>query len=119
MSILWTAEMSRAVTEAGAAPAHVEVGGEAYVLLAAADADWVRGLVPGLPEAQIISDPRTQARYELYPAGAYERINPLFEGDTISAGERKAALRAAGLRAGWNDPVWDDPEESPGSHEAR
>jgi hypothetical protein len=43
----------------------------------------------------------------------------LFEEDPISADEQKAALRAAGLRAGWNDPVWDDLEEPTGSHESR
>jgi hypothetical protein len=119
MNIVWTGEMSRVVAQANSAPARVEVDGAPYVLLPADEEAWARHLVPDLPGADPVCDPRTGAQYVLYPALTYERIKPLFEEDPVSTQERKAALRTAGLRAGWNGPVWDDLEEPPGNHESR
>ena len=108
MNVLWAAEMEEAVARAGDAPARVQVRGDSYVLLPADDYDWVRGMVRCVPDVPLVVDPVRNNEYALLPLTDYERIKPLFEEDPITLEERKAALRAAGLRAGWNDPVWDD-----------
>jgi hypothetical protein len=107
--------MARAVEAAGERPARVEQPGTAgpLVLLPVDDYDWVRGLVTGVPDAPRVTDPSSRREYALLPLAAYGRIQPLFEEDPPTLEEQKAALRDAGLRAGWNDPVWDDLDGEP------
>ena len=113
MSVAWAVEFEEALTKTGDAPARVQLGGGLFVLLPAEDYTWVRGMVRGVPEVPRVVDPVRNKEYAVLPLTDYERIMPLFEEDPITIEEQKAALRAAGLRAGWNDPVWDDPESPP------
>jgi hypothetical protein len=109
----WTNEMRRALEQAGDVPARVEVDGSVHVLLPQGDYAHVREGVPGLPELGAVADPASRQLYVLVPVAVYERIQPLFEEVPLSAEERQAALRFAGLRAGWNDPIWDDLDTPP------
>jgi len=116
MNISWTAEMEEGVARAGDAPARIQLRGDAFVLLPADDYAWVRGMVRDVPEVQRVVDPNRGLEHAVVPLKDYERIKPLFEEDPLTIEEQRAALRAAGLRAGWNDPAWDDLEaETPPS----
>ena len=66
-------------------------------------------------EAPRVVDPETQTKYVLVKEDVYERIEALLVGERMTPAEQKAALYAAGLRAGWDDPEMDvyDREESP------
>jgi hypothetical protein len=61
-----------------------------------------------------VIDPETKTRYVLVKQEVYERLEALLVPDRLTLPEQQAALRAAGLRAGWDDPEMDvyDREES-------
>jgi hypothetical protein len=61
-----------------------------------------------------VIDPETRIKYVLVKEEVYERLEVLLEPDRLTFSEQQAALHAAGLRAGWNDPEMDvyDREES-------
>jgi hypothetical protein len=98
----------RALDDSPDVPARVTdpVSRRVAVLLKADDFDWVRRLLADEPDAPRLTDPRTGATYALLPEDRYERFKAFFEEDPLSPAERAALLRAAGLRAGWNDPAW-------------
>ncbi len=61
-------------------------------------------------------DPWTKKTYVLVSEEAYERMQALLVPERLPLNEQKAALRAAGLRAGWDDPemdVYDREEATP------
>jgi hypothetical protein len=78
------------------------------VLLRGDDFDWIRNLLGDEPEAPRNRDPRTGVVYAVLPEQRYERFKAFFEEDPLTDAEKRALLREAGKRAGWNDPVWDD-----------
>jgi hypothetical protein len=82
----------------------------AEVLLRADDFDWVRELLKDEPDAPRRRDPRTGMAYAVLPEERYERFKAFFEEDPLTDEERRALLRQAGRRAGWDDPAWDTPE---------
>jgi hypothetical protein len=82
----------------------------ALVLLRADDFDWVRNLLKDEPDAPRRRDPRTGTTYAVLPEERYERFKAFFEEDPLTEAERRALLREAGRRAGWDDPAWDAPE---------
>ena len=49
-------------------------------------------------------DPQTKKIYVLVSEEAYERMQALLAPERLSRSEQQALLRAAGLRAGWDDP---------------
>jgi hypothetical protein len=59
-------------------------------------------------------DPFTRTKYVLVKEDVYERLEALLVPDRLTVAEQQAALHAAGLRAGWDDPEMDvyDREES-------
>jgi hypothetical protein len=61
-----------------------------------------------------VIDPETRTRYVLVREDVYERLEALLVPERLTIAEQQAALLAAGLRAGWNDPEMDvyDREES-------
>jgi hypothetical protein len=65
-------------------------------------------------DAPRVIDPETQTRYVLVKEDVYERLEALLVPERLSLAEQQAALRAAGLRAGWDDPEMNvyDREES-------
>jgi hypothetical protein len=79
------------------------------VLLRADDFDWVRNLLKDEPDAPRRRDPRTGTAYAVVPEERYERFRAFFEEDPLTEAERRALLREAGRRAGWDDPAWDSP----------
>jgi hypothetical protein len=81
----------------------------AEVLLRADDFDWVRDLLKDEPDAPRRFDPRTGVAYALLAAERYERFKAFFEEDPLTESEKRALLREAGRRAGWDDPAWDAP----------
>jgi hypothetical protein len=109
MQLEWSAEMEKALAGAGSAPARVQIPGSdcLHVLLPRADFDWVRETVTEMPDAPLVLNPAQQF-FAVVPLRDYERFMPFFEEDPVSREEQLAALRAAGLRAGWNDPVWEE-----------
>jgi hypothetical protein len=52
-------------------------------------------------------DERTNAEYVLLRAEVYQRVRALFEEVPVTVSEQAALLRAAGTRAGWDDPEMD------------
>jgi hypothetical protein len=79
-----------------------------FVLLPSDDFDWMRNLLGDEPDVPRATDPRTQREYAIIPERRYNRFMPFFEEDPPSPQEREWALYQAGLRAGWNDPIWDE-----------
>lgn len=65
-------------------------------------------------DAPRVIDPETQTKYVLVKEDVYERLEALLVPDRLTLAEQKAALQAAGRRAGWDDPELDiyDREES-------
>jgi hypothetical protein len=65
-------------------------------------------------EVPRVIDPETRTRYVLVKEDVYERIEALLVPGGLTLAEQQAALHAAALRAGWNDPEMDvyDREES-------
>jgi hypothetical protein len=61
-----------------------------------------------------IIDPQTKKIYVLVSEEAYERMQALLAPERLSRSEQQALLRAAGLRAGWDDPEMEiyDREEN-------
>ena len=61
-----------------------------------------------------VIDPETRTRYVLVKEDVYERLEALLVPERLTLAEQRAALHAAGLRAGWDDPEMDvyDREES-------
>ena len=59
-------------------------------------------------------DPQTKKTYVLVSEEAYERMQAFLAPERLPRGEQQALLRAAGLRAGWDDPEMDifDREET-------
>lgn len=51
-----------------------------------------------------VIDPQTRKIYVLVSEDAYERMQALIVPERLSKTEQQALLRAAGLRAGWDDP---------------
>ncbi len=83
----------------------------AEVVIRGDDFDWVRGLLGDEPDAPRRTDPRTGVGYAVLPEERYERFKAFFEEDPLSPAERRALLREAGRRAGWDAPEWDDSGE--------
>ncbi len=108
----WSIVIEKALASAGPAPARIHLPGSngLQVLLPLADYEWVRQTVTGIPDAPLVFD-QGQHPYALLPFADYERVKPFFEEDPLTREEQLAALRAAGLRAGWNDPEWDEEHE--------
>jgi hypothetical protein len=71
----------------------------------------------GLPVR--LTNPRTHDEYVLISAEEYDRLQgTVISHDSLTKDEQRAALIAAGLRAGWDDPAMDiyndlDPRLSP------
>jgi hypothetical protein len=65
-------------------------------------------------DAPRVIDPETRTKYVLVKEDVYERLEALLVPERLTVSEQKAALHAAGLRAGWDDPEMDvyDREES-------
>ena len=80
------------------------------VLLRSDDFDWIRGMLGDEPDAPRGRDPHTGTEYVLLLEERYERFKAFFEEDPLTVAEKKALLREAGKRAGWNDPVWNSRE---------
>ena len=61
-----------------------------------------------------VIDPETRTKYVLVKEDVYERLEALLVPDRLTVAEQQAALHAAGLRAGWDDPEMDvyDREDS-------
>jgi hypothetical protein len=60
------------------------------------------------PDAPVrLVDERTNTEYVLLNAAVYERVRALFEEVPLTVPEQVALLRAAGDRAGWDDPEMD------------
>jgi hypothetical protein len=61
-----------------------------------------------------VVDPETRTTYVLVKEDVYERLQALLVPDRLTLSEQRSLLRAAGLRAGWDDPEMDvyDREES-------
>jgi hypothetical protein len=61
-----------------------------------------------------VTDPKTKKTYVLMSEESYERIQALLAPERLPQSEQQALLRAAGLRAGWDDPEMDvyDREEA-------
>jgi hypothetical protein len=59
-------------------------------------------------------DPETRMTYVLVKEDVYERLEALLVPERLTPAEQQAALRAAGFRAGWDDPEMEvyDREES-------
>jgi hypothetical protein len=112
MEISWSAEFASAVASAGPTPARIRIPGieDLQVLLPLADYNWIRETVQGIPDVPLVLDPRRHS-YALIPLSEYERFKAFFEEDPMTREEQLAALRAAGLRAGWDDPEWDEEDE--------
>lgn len=61
-----------------------------------------------------VIDPQTNKTYVLVSEEAYERMQALLAPERLPKSEQQALLRAAGLRAGWDDPemeIYDREEE--------
>jgi hypothetical protein len=67
------------------------------------DFDWVREVLGYEPDAPRVSNLQTKQSYALLPEERYERFKAFFEEDSLTPAERKALLREAGKRAGWDD----------------
>jgi hypothetical protein len=80
------------------------------VLLRADDFEWIRGLLADEPDAPRRTDPRTGTEYALLLEERYERFRAFFEEDPLTPAEKRALLREAGKRAGWDDPAWEKTE---------
>ena len=65
-------------------------------------------------EAPRAIDPQTKTKYVLVKEDLYERLEALLVPGRLTVSEQRAALNAAGLRAGWDDLEMDvyDREES-------
>jgi hypothetical protein len=79
-----------------------------FVLLPSDDFDWMRNLLGDEPDVPRATDPRTQREYAVIPERRYNRFMPFFEEDPPSLEEKLGRLHAFALRAGWNDPIWDE-----------
>jgi hypothetical protein len=51
-----------------------------------------------------VIDPQTKKTYVLVSEEAYERMQAMLAPERLPREEQQALLRAAGLRAGWDDP---------------
>ena len=63
-----------------------------------------------------VLDPETRTKYVLVKEDVYERLQALLVPDRLTVAEQQAALHAAGLRAGWDDPemeIYDREEFEP------
>lgn len=109
-----TREQQQAIDASPDVPARVAdpSTNRGLVLLKSADFDWVRGLLGDEPDAPRAEDPRTHALYAVLPEDRYERFRAFFEEDPLSAAEKRALLREAGRRAGWDGPEWGDSSPS-------
>ena len=52
-------------------------------------------------------DPETKKTYVLISEDAYERMQALLTPERLPRSEQLAVLKAAGMRAGWDDPEMD------------
>jgi len=64
-------------------------------------------------EAPRAIDPLTRKVCVLVREDVFHRIRDLLVPERLSAPEQRFALRAAGLRAGWDDPEMDVYDEEP------
>ena len=78
------------------------------VLLRDDDFAWICNLLKDEPDAPRRMDSRTGTAYALLPEDRYERFKAFFEEDPLSPAERRALLREAGKRAGWDTPEAND-----------
>jgi hypothetical protein len=85
------------------------------VLLKSDDSDWIRQLLGDEPDAPRLMDSRTNITYALLPEERYDRFKAFFEEDPLSPAERRALLREAGKRAGWDTPDANDADSSEAS----
>jgi hypothetical protein len=108
--LIFNEAMCQAIDSSPSQPAHFSDPGTGwhFVLLAAADFEWIRQVLGDEDEATRVRDPRTNQSYAVIPIDRYERFKAFFEEDPLSAAERTALLRAAGKRAGWDDPEFDE-----------
>lgn len=63
-----------------------------------------------------VVDPLTRKTYVLVSEDVFERIQELLAPERLPKNEQQALLRAAGIRAGWDDPemdVYDQEENTP------
>jgi hypothetical protein len=104
-----TRDQQQALDASGEMPAYVTDPATARteVLLRWDDFEWIRGVLRDEPDAPRRTDPRTGTEYALLSEERYERFKAFFEEDPLTAGEKRALLREAGRRAGWNSPAWD------------
>ena len=55
-----------------------------------------------------LTDPETNREYVLFFAELYDQMRDLFyEDSTLTRDDKRALIRQAGLRAGWDDPEMD------------
>ena len=62
-----------------------------------------------------VIDPYTKKTYVLVSEEAYEHMQALLAPERLTRTEQQALLRAAGLRAGWDDPemeIYDSEEKN-------
>jgi hypothetical protein len=64
-------------------------------------------------EAPRAIDPLTRRVYVLVREDVFDRVRDLLVPERLTAQEQRSALRAAGLRAGWDDPEMDVYDEGP------
>ncbi len=104
-----TQEQARAVDLCPESPARVTdpTTRQVEVLLRSDDFEWIRGLLGDEPEAPRRVDTRTGKEYVLLSEQRYERFKAFFEEDPLTPAERKALLREAGKRAGWDKAAWN------------
>jgi hypothetical protein len=107
-----TVAQQQALDRSPAIPARLTdlVTGKTEVLLLDEDFAWIRGLLSDDPDAPRRIDPRTGTTYAILPEERYERFKAFFEEDPLTPAEKRALLREAGKRAGWDDPAWDGKE---------
>ncbi len=112
MQIAWSDEIANAIADAGSVPARARITGldGVQVLLPLADYHWIRETVQRIPDVPVVLGPQQQS-YAMLPLDEYERVKAFFEEDPITREEQLAALRAAGLRARWNNPEWDEEDK--------
>ncbi|MGH7172761.1 MAG: hypothetical protein ACRELF_05945 [Gemmataceae bacterium] len=82
------------------------------ILLKSDDFDWIRQFLGDEPDAPRLTDSRSNTSYTLLPEERYERFKAFFEEDPLSPAERRALLREAGKRAGWDASNADDRDSS-------
>jgi hypothetical protein len=104
-----TPEQMRAVDCSPEYPARIAnpTTGNIEVLLCSDDFDWIRGMLGDEAAAVHYRHSQTKKSYVILSEKHYERFKAFFEEDPLAPAEKKALLREAGRRAGWDEPAWD------------